>query len=199
MMGAVFSKPIIRPGQVSRVGFRVTGDTSIGMTILDAAGTRIRDLGVGDAGIGLTSRAWDGLRSTGAPVPDGVYMAALTSTDRVGQVTTAQAKITVDRTPPTVRLLNRSVVPHRSPVVLVRDATSYVQRVSVLFGSTRRGRLNHIATGFNALVPPPPRGWKPGRNALTVVATDAVGNSITKRLVFVTPRPRAPSVRKIRP
>ena len=52
------------------------------LTVLDAAGHRIRVLDAGIMGAGANSLEWDGRGSGGKPVAPGVYFARLTANGR---------------------------------------------------------------------------------------------------------------------
>ena len=67
------------------------------LKIYDVAGHRIRTIGLGPSGAGVTTYLWDGADSRGRPLANGVYIVRISLTDSSGKSIKATTKVALLR------------------------------------------------------------------------------------------------------
>ena len=194
--GASFDHSYAQAGTIDTLGYSTNGSTTISAVVRNAAHKEVRALAT-NFGVqpGPQSLTWDGRDSHGNPLPDGPYVATVTSTDPFGNVSSTTASIVLDSTPPRVSMTShRTIAPSQSISFSVTDAESGVATISLFvdgqdvedFGGDSRNALP--ANGEFSY----PGPWALGRHSWKIQATDNVGNQGTVSGTFVASKPRAP-------
>ena len=152
----------------SRIRAVATGATAWRVTVIDAAGTRVRAWSGAGATVDLS---WNGRTASGTRVADGTYRVRVRFTDAAGNALTATQAIRLDTIPPLLvatvgDLASGMRIRWRSNervtvVIVVRDTRGRV----VWRSSPSIGQLG-------AAIAP----VRPGRYRVTVAATDGAGN-----------------------
>jgi hypothetical protein len=166
-----------RYGDTEGLSYKLVRPSTVSAKLIAPDGTA-RELDVGQRAPGTYRDTWDGLDSTGAPMPEGKYHWTVSATDDLGRASTADRTFAVDNTLGFVRVgRNARTIGFR----LTRDA---VIRVAVedRFGDI----LRTVARGSRPAGPVTVR-WngrdgrrkrvRPGAYAVHVAATSAIGVS----------------------
>lgn len=195
--GVGFSPTLAKQGAADTLGYSLDGDSTITATVANSSGVVVRSLA---SSLPVPYRSepytltWDGRDGNGNPVPDGVYTATVTSVDPFGNVSSAQAAITLDSTPPTISVQSATIGQNQALLVNFADNLSGVVTGSVL----AVGHLLELAPGQTQLsYIPPAGGWELGHHEISAAATDRAGNERKATLAFnvVAPRCRVPLLR----
>lgn len=165
---------LARQGAALKIPYTLSGDATVTVRVLDAAGQAVRVLADQlTAQQGDRSVRWDGIGANGTPVPDGRYTIDLTVTDAAG-AHTQTATVTLDRTAPLIQMPSRVTRSHAivavisDPVAGVKDAVLRVNGRKV--ASAVAGRIIYRPRGFG-------RG---ARLNVSVTATDKAGNTTSR-------------------
>jgi hypothetical protein len=181
LTGVSLNHAAAQPGVINTLTFTNDGSTSITANITDSAGTVVRTLASNlPESPGTNTLVWDGRDSSGIPVPTGTYTVTVTSTDPLGNVSTGQASIEIDSTPPTASLVASTLTPTQAVQVNFADQGSGLASAAIQMGSIKRALLSGQTTVSYA-----PKRWSPGRYTLTATAKDRAGNTTTRTLQFV--------------
>ena len=168
---------LAKQGAPLKIPYTLSGDATVTIRVLDAAGQPVRVLADQlAASRGDRSVRWDGIGLNGAPVPDGVYTIDLTVNDATGQPHGATAAVTLDRTAPAITMPSRVsraraiVVPVADPTSGLRSAVLRVNGRAVARAVPAEGRIIYRPRG----------GFRRGaRLRVTVTATDKANNTAT--------------------
>jgi hypothetical protein len=120
------------PADRLRVPFSVASDstTATVLRVRDAAGASVDSLGT-LLGPGAGEVTWDGLASSGAPSPTGVYSVRAISTDLAGNADTTAQAFTLDRDEPALAGVPDTLQTVTLPVAIAGTATDFDRVVAV--------------------------------------------------------------------
>ena len=194
--GASFDHPYAQAGTIDTLSYSTNGSTTISAVVTNSAHQEVRALAT-NFGVqaGPQSLTWDGRDIHGNALPDGSYVATVTSTDPFGNVSSTTASIVLDSTPPRVSMTSsRTIRPWQSISFSVTDAESGVASISLVvdgqdvedFGP---GSGNPLPATGEFSYPGP---WARGRHSWKIQATDNAGNQETASGTFVASNPPAP-------
>lgn len=107
LSGVSFAPSTAKPGDIMKLKYTASGDTSISAKVKNDRGDVVRVLAQNlDIAAGSRSLTWDGRDSTGANVPDGTYTAYLVTKDPSGSTGGAEADAVINL-PPRTKLTSR--------------------------------------------------------------------------------------------
>jgi hypothetical protein len=98
VLSGLKSRPaLIRPKQITTIGYHVDGNVTLSAAIENSSGTVVRTLASNVAvAAGDNALTWDGLNQAGSPVPNGTYTVAVTFTDAAGNSGSGHATVRVE-------------------------------------------------------------------------------------------------------
>ena len=177
--------------QTARIAFRLRRPDVLTLTIADDQGRTVRTL-LKEARFrpGNHQFGWDGRDDSGKLVPQGAYHARV-ELQKLGRVIEFPKPITLDTTPPRIRVLNvsrRMLSPDgdgRGDAITIRYRLSEPSNALLLINGRRRWRTSLRAEGA---IPWRPRPRPPGFERLQLVAVDAAGNRAAGRPFYVRVR-----------
>jgi len=186
--GVSFNHTDVQPGVINTLSYNTNGSTSISAEITNATGQLVRSLASGfPVQVGSHTLTWDERDANGNPVPDGLYTATVSSTDPFGNLSTGQAQIAVDSTPPTITLASTTLKLKQALVVKFADNLSGVASGSLTTNSD--GGKVSLRAGQSTVSYIPSGGWKPGHYNMVASAADKAGNKATRTLSFTVRSP----------
>jgi FlgD Ig-like domain len=190
--------------QTARIAFRLRRPDKLTLTIADEDGQVVRTL-LNEAEFrpGNHRFGWDGRDEDGQIVSEGRYRPRV-ELEKLDRVIEFSKQITVDTTPPSVRVLNvsrRIVSPDgdgRGDAIRIRYRLSDPSHALLLVNGRRVWRTALRAEG---VIPWRPGRLRPGLERLQVVALDAAGNRAAGRPFYVRVRylEVSPSRLRVRP
>jgi hypothetical protein len=201
---ATFS-PVCRCEQeTAKIAFRLRRPDVITLTIADENGEVVRTI-LEQASFrpGNHRFGWDGRDDSGKLVPEGHYRPRV-QLQKLGRVIEFSQEITVDTTPPRVRVLNvsrRMVSPDgdgRGDSIRIRYRTSEPSNALLLVNGRRVWKT---ALRTEGTIPWRPPRLRPGFERLQVSAVDEAGNRVSGRPFYVRVRylEVSPSRLRVRP
>jgi hypothetical protein len=180
-----FDAPAARPGTPLDAHFTTDGDTTVTAVVRDA---RRRIVATPAAGVRVSPGAhplhWLTRDSDGDPLREGVYTLEISTRDPSGERSAARARVTLDGTPPTLRLTSRDRFGVHEPLTgTAFDDRSGVGAVTMVDADDPGSPIEpRIAGPWFSYVPA--AGWRPGPHRVLVTATDVAGNRRERTEVF---------------
>jgi hypothetical protein len=178
--------------QTAQIAFRLRRADVLTLTIADENGQVVRTL-LKEARFrpGNHRFGWDGRDETGNTVPEGRYRPRV-ELQKLDRVIAFSNEITVDKTPPRIRVLRvsrRLVSPDgdgRGDAITIRYRLSEPSHALLYVNGKRRWRTSVRPSG--AIPWRPRRLLRPGLERLQVVAVDEAGNRLAGRPFYVRVR-----------
>ncbi len=84
-------------GQFVNIVYGLSAEADITIEVRNIAGRLVRAIPCGTAAAGLSTATWNLRSATGAPVPSGVYLCAITARSENGTQATAVRTVTIRR------------------------------------------------------------------------------------------------------
>jgi hypothetical protein len=193
LSGLSFDATYLRPTQITTISYHVDGDVTLSATIKNSSGDVVRTLASNlPVSAGDNELTWDGLNSSGSPVPDGKYTVAVSYLDAAGNSGLGHASVEIDGTPPVVTVISPKTLNSSQGLVIdVHDAVSGLNTATLAVDGRH---VQSPGNGGSQFIYAPTGGWSPGSHAWDVTATDKAGNTGTTSGTFMTPGCRVPRV-----
>lgn len=172
-----------RQGTMLNIGYALSGQATVTARVLDPAGQPVRALAEQLAvESGERSLRWDGIDSNGREVPSGVYTVELTVSDATGQPQVKTAQVTLDNTPPEVKLPQaRKLGRKRAIVATISDTFSPIKKAALIVNGRRVARPGPDGK----IIYRPRHGWpRKTKVRATVTATDRLDNTASVSKTF---------------
>ena len=190
--------------QTARIAFRLRRPDVVTLTIANENGEVVRTiLDRASFRPGNHQFGWDGRDDTGKLVSEGRYRPRV-ELQKLGRLIEFSKQITVDTTPPRIRVLNvsrRMISPDgdgRGDAITIRYRLSEASHALLLVNGRRVWKTSLRGEGA---IPWRPRQLRPGFERLQIAAVDAAGNRTVGRPFFVRVRylEVSPSRLRVRP
>jgi murein DD-endopeptidase MepM/ murein hydrolase activator NlpD len=189
----------------ARARFRLSARASVSAAIVDDGGRVVRTLMSGTARAGTSDLTWSGRAADGREVVDGTYALVVSATAGARPTSTSRVAIVVDRTDPTVAMARSVRAGVRGTAVRLALPVALNEAGSVRIRHGRRSMVASVASGRRVVDVLGERlGLRAGPRArvvsLTVLVSDAAGNSVGRRIsVTIPPRTRTATPRPTSP
>lgn len=190
--------------QTARISFRLRRPDVVTLTIANENGEVVRTiLARASFRPGPHQFGWDGRDDTGKLVPEGRYRPQV-ELQKLGRLIEFSKQISVDTTPPRIRVLNvsrRMISPDgdgRGDAITIRYRLSEASHALLHVNGRRVWKTSLRGEGA---IPWRPRRLRPGFERLQIAAVDAAGNRTAGRPFFVRVRylEVSPSRLRVRP